>query len=218
MALQNGLHKRGWLGQMLWGRLGLSCQQNNHNSFLIFSLNCQSLNAKFDEIKIQIETFRNSGCEISAFCLQETWLGEDYDTSLLQIEGYTLISQGKICSSHAGLAIYLNNKYKYKTFKVFEKSNIWESLLLGAYPRQDVAAQMSLRNCFRSSATLLAAVIVPNVSVMSFSHLCLGFPRLLFPATIPCIIVFSKPLCRVTWPKYLSFCRLTKLYIQFVGK
>ena len=91
-------------------------------------------------------------------------------------------------------------------------------LLLGAYPRQDVAAQMSLRNCFRSSATLLAAVIVPNVSVMSFSHLCLGFPRLLFPATIPCIIVFSKPLCRVTWPKYLSFCRLTKLYIQFVGR
>ena len=77
--------------------------------------------------------------------------------------------------------------------------------LLGAYPRQDVAAQMSLRNCFRSSATLLAAVIVPNASVMSFSHLCLGFPRLLFPATIPCIIVFSKPLCRVTWPKYLSY-------------
>ena len=96
--------------------------------------------------------------------------------------------------------------------------NAINCLSLGAYPRQDVAAQMSLRNCFRSSATLLAAVIVPNVSVMSFSHLCLGFPRLLFPATIPCIIVFSKPLCRVTWPKYLSFCRLTKLYIQFVGR
>ena len=106
----------------------IQCQQNNHNSFLIFSLNCQSLNAKFDEIKIQIETFRNSGCEISAFCLQETWLGEDYDTSLLQIEGYTLISQGKICSSHAGLAIYLNNKYKYKTVEVFEKSNIGKSI------------------------------------------------------------------------------------------
>ena len=56
-------------------------------------------------------------------------------------------------------------------------------LLLGAYPRQDVAVQMSLRNRCLSSATLL-----------------------LSPATIPCIIVFSKPLCRVTWPKYLSFC------------
>ena len=108
----------------------IKCQLNNHNSFLIFSLNCQRLNAKFDEIKIKIETFRTSGCEISAFCLQDTWLGEDYDTSLLQIEGYILISQGKICSSHAGLAIYLNNKYKYKTFKVFENSNIWEGQFL----------------------------------------------------------------------------------------
>ncbi len=76
--------------------------------------------------------------------------------------------------------------------------------LLGAYPRQDVAAQMSLRNWCLSSATLLAAAIVPNVSVMSFSHLCLGFPRLLFPATIPCIIVFSKPSWRVTWPKVFN--------------
>ena len=32
-----------------------------------------------------------------------------------------------------------------------------------------------LRNRCLSSATLLAAAIIPNVSVMSFSHLCLGF-------------------------------------------
>ena len=108
----------------------IKCQQNNRNCFLIFILNCQNLNAKFDELKIQIETFRNNGCEISAFCLQETWLGEESDTSLLPIEGYTLISQGKMCSSHAGLAIYLNNKYKCKTVKVFEDSNIWEGQFL----------------------------------------------------------------------------------------
>ena len=64
----------------------IKCQPNNHNSFLIFSLNCQSLNAKFDEIKIQIETFWNSVCEISAFCLQDPCPGEDYDTSLLHTE------------------------------------------------------------------------------------------------------------------------------------
>ena len=54
--------------------------------------------------------------------------------------------------------------------------------------------------------------------MMSLSHLCLGFPRLLFPPTIPGTIVFSKPLWRVTWSKYFSFSRLTKLYIQFVGR
>ena len=45
----------------------IKCQQNNHNCFLIFSRNCHSLNAKCDEIKIQLETFRNNGCENSAF-------------------------------------------------------------------------------------------------------------------------------------------------------
>ena len=47
--------------------------------------------------------------------------------------------------------------------------------LLRTYPLRDDAAQMSLRNRCLSSATLLAAAIIPNVSVMSFSHLCLGF-------------------------------------------
>ena len=128
------------------------------------------------------------------------------------------VSMAIMCSFLWQLCVrFYGNCVFVSTAIMYTIGNI-HSLSLGAYPRQDVAAQMSLRNCFRSSATLLAAVIVPNVSVMSFSHLCLGFPRLLFPATIPCIIVFSKPLCRVTWPKYLSFCRLTKLYIQFVGR
>ena len=75
-------------------------------------------------------------------------------------------------------------------------------LLLIAYPFQEFAAQMSVQNRCLSSATLLAVAIVLNISVMSFSHLCLGFPLLLF--AIPCIIKFkfSKPSCRVMWPKY----------------
>ena len=55
----------------------------------MLSLNCQSLKAKLDEIKIKIETFKNNGCEISAFCLQETGLDEESDTPLFQIDEYT---------------------------------------------------------------------------------------------------------------------------------
>ena len=54
--------------------------------------------------------------------------------------------------------------------------------------------------------------------VMYFSHICLGFPLFLFPATIPCVIVFSKPLCGVTRQKYLdpplNCWRQTKSYSQ----
>ena len=39
--------------------------------------------------------------EIHAICLQETWLSENSDTSLLHIDGFNLIMQGKICSAHA---------------------------------------------------------------------------------------------------------------------
>ena len=162
---------------------------------------------------------------IESFYAASANVGPDIDAQLAKIVSGFLTTRLPDDKLKEKLTACLAPKNCASIVSARVNAEIWDklstqtkSLSLGAYPRQDVAAQMSLQNCFRSSATLLAAVIVPNVSVMSFSHLCLGFPRLLFPATIPCIIVFSKPLCRVTWPKYLSFCRLTKLYIQFVGR
>ena len=64
------------------------------NDFTILSLNCQSLSAKIDGLKILVKYVENS-CKIGAICLQETWLSNDSDTSLLTIEGYNLISVGK---------------------------------------------------------------------------------------------------------------------------
>ena len=95
------------------------------NTFKILSLNCQSINAKIDQLKIKIQQYKNDNCEFSAICLQETWLDSNADTSMLQIDDYTLISQGKTCSSHGGLLIYLHKHYKYKHL-VGETSNIWE--------------------------------------------------------------------------------------------
>jgi hypothetical protein len=100
--------------------------KNNHNSFKILSLNCENLNAKIDQIRIKIEHLRNNKCEFDAICLQETWLSKNADTSLLQINGFKLIIQGKICSGHGGLAIYLSNLYKYNTLSLYKKSTIWE--------------------------------------------------------------------------------------------
>ena len=75
-------------------------------------------------------TFKYNRCKISAVCLQETWLDEESDTSLFQIDGYMLICEGKICSSHAGLAIYFSNKYRHKTLNIYENSNFWEGQFL----------------------------------------------------------------------------------------
>ena len=95
------------------------------NTFKILNLNCQSFNAKIDQLKIKIQQYKNDNCEFSAICLQETWLDSNADTSLLQIDDYTLIPQGKTCSAHGGLLIYLHKHYTYKHL-VSETSNIWE--------------------------------------------------------------------------------------------
>ncbi len=77
---------------------------------------------------------------------------------------------------------------------------------------------MSLPNWCLSSATLVCChhtkriwdVFVPSLSWVSSA----SFPGYI----IPCIIVFSKTLRRVTLPKYLSCWRLTQLYSQFFGR
>ena len=84
--------------------------------FSILSLNSQSLNAKFDQLHIFEKQLRQSNHEFSAICLHDSWLSNVADTSLYQIEGYTIILQGKTCSQHGGLVIYLNNKYINKKY------------------------------------------------------------------------------------------------------
>ena len=97
--------------------------------FLILSLNCQSLNAKFSQLKLYLELFKQSNVTISAICLQETWLSSQDDISLLQLDDYTLISKGKSCSAHSGVAIYLHNDFNY-TIIPNEQSDLWDGLFI----------------------------------------------------------------------------------------
>ena len=87
------------------------------------SLNCQSIDAKFDQLNIKVQQSKSNCYEFSAICLQETWLSS---TSLFKIRGYNLISQGKMCSSHGGLAIYISEQFKFSTTDLNINSQIWE--------------------------------------------------------------------------------------------
>ena len=74
------------------------------DDFSILSLNCQSLSAKADSLKVFIENI-NTRCTLSAICLQETWLSSESDNSLFKLHGYHFVSVGKFCSAHSGLGI-----------------------------------------------------------------------------------------------------------------
>jgi hypothetical protein len=104
--------------------------KNKQCPFNIISLNCQSLNAKFDQISVYIESLRQQLCNIDALCVQETWLNDNSSTSHLQIEGYNLITKSCSCSAHGGVAIYLNDQLNYRLLSVSSQSNTWDGMFL----------------------------------------------------------------------------------------
>ena len=53
-----------------------------------------------------MQDLKQNSLFFSAVCLQESWLSQDDDISLWQLEGYTCISEGRKCSSKGGLVIY----------------------------------------------------------------------------------------------------------------
>ena len=104
---------------------------NSHkHNFSMLSLNCQSINAKFDSLILLVETLRQQKFEFSIICLQETWLEEGADVSLFQIPGYDCIAKGKYRSVHGGLITYVHNNYKYEICNTMVSSDLWEGLLL----------------------------------------------------------------------------------------
>ncbi len=96
-----------------YGKLSTTLQAYK-NKFTIFSTNIQSINAKSDELRLFIEHLNTFNFMFSAICIQESWLSEEADTSLIQLKWYECVPQGKICSSKGELIIYLHEKFKYK--------------------------------------------------------------------------------------------------------
>ena len=102
----------------------------NDDKFSIFSINIQSLNAKFDKLVSFLHGLHEDNFDFSAICIQETWLSQEDDISMFELPGYHLISQGKLCCGHGGLIVYLQDKFTYKLRKMYDTSEIWEGLFI----------------------------------------------------------------------------------------
>ena len=70
--------------------------QFRQGNFSIFSLNCQSINAKFDELQLFMDRI-NRIEEVGVLCLQGTWTSDRDDISFFQLSHYTckLLNRGK---------------------------------------------------------------------------------------------------------------------------
>ena len=117
--------------------------------FSVLSLNSQSLQAKFDKLLVLLTHLKESmDFSFSAICVQETWLTDSHDLSLLQIPGYKLIHQGRRCCGHGGLIIYLEEKFSFAIKPLSINSAVWEGLFIDIN-HDNLKSKVTLGNIYR---------------------------------------------------------------------
>ena len=95
----------------------------------ILSINAQSLNAKYDELLLLLNIAQSQNIRFHVICIQENWLSETSDYSLVAIDGHNCIHQSKCseCSNHVGLVIYVDNNYEVERIDIKNDSLLWEN-------------------------------------------------------------------------------------------
>ena len=110
--------------------------KTSHEDFSVMTLNCQSLNAKFDKIKTLIMYLKDNGLLIKCICLQETWVKSNQPDKCADLSAFILpgyqdpIGQSATCGQHGGLAIYLIEGLQASILHSHTESNIWEGLFI----------------------------------------------------------------------------------------
>ena len=84
--------------------------RTNSQKLSILNLNCQSINAKFDKIKLFLECIDNNSNPVSIITLQESGGSELSDMKYFNLPNYTLVYDDYRHSSHGGLMTYIHNK------------------------------------------------------------------------------------------------------------
>ena len=145
--------------------------ENKSDCFTMISLNCQSLNAKFDQIKYYIESYNTESHTISAICLQETWLTAGCDISMYHIPGYQLISEGKSCSAHGGVAIYLHESLSFISIDFDSESDCWDGQFIEIVVENNnnESKTLVLGNIYRPPRQTTDMV---NVFINEFESIC----------------------------------------------
>ena len=70
-------------------------RRSSYYDFDKFNSNIQSINAKYSALEAYVNDVSSLNFKFSIICLQESWISENYDLSLIQLTGYDCISQGK---------------------------------------------------------------------------------------------------------------------------
>ena len=97
------------------------------NKFSILSLNIQSLNAKFDNLRHLIHDISCLHHDFSVICLQETWIHEHNSNFInFTLPHYNMMLLKASISTHSGLCTYVHDTFSSNVRHFEFSSNEWE--------------------------------------------------------------------------------------------
>ena len=114
----------------------------------IMSLNCKSINAKFDDLQLFINRSNEKG-HLSILCLQETWTDNNCDISLYQLPNYKLFHKEKQCNNHGGLFIYVLEEFNVEPANIAFYSTRWEGFCLKITQTRPYVKHYVIANIYR---------------------------------------------------------------------
>ena len=124
---------------------------NRHkNNFTIFSMNADSLHAKYSHLRIFVDKFLSKGMYFSLICIQEARITTNTNLKILDLPQYELIDQPQVCSSKGGLVIYLHHDFTYtnRTQDLYKKSKIYEGQFVDVYG-PSIPEKITIANVYR---------------------------------------------------------------------
>ena len=119
------------------------------SKLIVISLNAQSILAKFNSLEIMLDILNKQNIWPDVILIQESWLKNDDFLQLIQMEGYTCISQSYKCSNHGGLVTYVKSKYSKKILDICPESLAWEGLFVEISSQTDKNSKFIAGNIYK---------------------------------------------------------------------
>ena len=104
--------------------------QKHISEFTISSLNVQSLHAKIDQLKILIYDLAHHYLYFDIICVQETWLFQDSNVDLIQLEHYKSLHKAKTSSELGGVGFYIYEDFAFTILPLLDNSKICDGIFV----------------------------------------------------------------------------------------
>ena len=141
---------------------------NNNTGLSIIDLNTQNIFAKFDELVCFIETF-NVDHTVSAICLNECWLSDEHNLSVLHLEVYNMYFQrgNRVGHGHCGLIVYVHKSFLSKEIVIENANTSWDYLCVQLSHNSPNSRKYILCNVYRLPCYLAADIDLFNAEFCS---------------------------------------------------